>query len=264
MRSVAVIALFAGVAIALPSYQPEPEHEEPVYEPAPVYETDTHTVTSYGPESPYYPATTTESEVHPTPYEPEHPETYEPEHPETYEPEPEYTTSVVYTTTYHTVTSCEPSKPSCPAESVHVETKTVPLYTTVCPVTETHKPTETHKVTETHKPVETTSLPVCPYCPNTTKTVVIPKPTGTETHQPEQPHTETETLQPVYPSETHVAPETHAPYPTGTETHKPVYPTGTAAPTSTVDVLPEFTGAANSLNAGMAIAGLGAFAALFI
>ncbi|KAI0848204.1 hypothetical protein F5Y00DRAFT_239435 [Daldinia vernicosa] len=47
------------------------------------------------------------------------------------------TTSTVFTTSVQTITSCGPSVPNCPAGSNTVVTVTVPLSTTICPVTET-------------------------------------------------------------------------------------------------------------------------------
>ncbi|KAK4085985.1 CAZyme family GH18 [Purpureocillium lilacinum] len=49
------------------------------------------------------------------------------------------TTSTVYTTTVHTVTKCPPYVTNCP-EGGYVTTETIPIYTTVCPVTETEAP----------------------------------------------------------------------------------------------------------------------------
>jgi chitinase len=57
----------------------------------------------------------------------------------------EYTTSTVYTTAIYTVTKCPPEVTDCPLGSV--TTKTVPLYTTVCPITSATVPEETHVVT---------------------------------------------------------------------------------------------------------------------
>lgn len=48
----------------------------------------------------------------------------------------ELTTSTVYTTRVHTVTKCPPYVVNCPAGG-YVTTETIPLYTTVCPVTKT-------------------------------------------------------------------------------------------------------------------------------
>jgi hypothetical protein len=47
------------------------------------------------------------------------------------------TTSTVYTTNVKTITSCAPTVTNCPAHSTVVVTETKPLYTTVCPVTAT-------------------------------------------------------------------------------------------------------------------------------
>ncbi|WYZ39059.1 hypothetical protein EsH8_III_000973 [Colletotrichum jinshuiense] len=47
------------------------------------------------------------------------------------------TTSTIYTTRVETVTSCAPEITNCPANSHGVVTVTVPLTTTICPVTET-------------------------------------------------------------------------------------------------------------------------------
>ncbi|QPH04081.1 hypothetical protein C2857_000734 [Epichloe festucae Fl1] len=63
------------------------------------------------------------------------------------------TTSTVFTTKTYTVTSCAPTVTDCPKG--HVTTETIPLYTTVCPVTETaHVPEPT---TTTKAPLLTTS-----------------------------------------------------------------------------------------------------------
>ncbi|RWA13530.1 hypothetical protein EKO27_g1601 [Xylaria grammica] len=47
------------------------------------------------------------------------------------------TTSTVFSTSVHTVTSCGPEVPNCPAGSATVTTVIIPISTTVCPVTET-------------------------------------------------------------------------------------------------------------------------------
>jgi chitinase len=56
-----------------------------------------------------------------------------------------YTTSTVYSTTTHTVTSCAPTISHCPLgnHGAIVVTEIVPVSTTVCPVTEEPKPTPT-------------------------------------------------------------------------------------------------------------------------
>lgn len=53
----------------------------------------------------------------------------------------QYETKTVYTTSVHTVTSCPPEVVDCPYGSV--TTETIPVYTTICPVTEVSKPTPT-------------------------------------------------------------------------------------------------------------------------
>lgn len=45
------------------------------------------------------------------------------------------TTSTVYSTTVKTITSCAPTVTNCPAHSTVVVTETIPISTTVCPVT---------------------------------------------------------------------------------------------------------------------------------
>ncbi|KAM3525404.1 hypothetical protein NHJ13051_004011 [Beauveria bassiana] len=99
-----------------------------------------------------------------------------------------YTTSTVYTTSTKTITSCGPEITSCPIKTpggTHVVTVTIPVSTTICPVTETvpvviptqtqpgetkpgetqpgeTKPGETQPgETQTSPPVPTQSLP-CP------------------------------------------------------------------------------------------------------
>ncbi|KGQ04056.1 putative endo-1,3(4)-beta-glucanase [Beauveria bassiana D1-5] len=57
----------------------------------------------------------------------------------------EWTTSTVYTTRTYTITSCAPTVINCPGKG-HVVTETIPLYTTVCPVT----PTATTTATSSH------------------------------------------------------------------------------------------------------------------
>ncbi|KAM0333455.1 hypothetical protein ACHAQA_002117 [Verticillium albo-atrum] len=64
----------------------------------------------------------------------------------------ELTTSTVYATTTRTITSC---KPDVPCTKGAVVTETIPLYTTVCPVTETGHAAPTPTVTSA--PVWTTS-----------------------------------------------------------------------------------------------------------
>ncbi|KAI9801276.1 MAG: hypothetical protein M1833_002846 [Piccolia ochrophora] len=51
------------------------------------------------------------------------------------------TTSTLYSTQVYTVTSCAPTVTDCP-EGPHVETKTIAIGTTVCPVSEAAKPSK--------------------------------------------------------------------------------------------------------------------------
>ncbi|KAF5552502.1 endochitinase 2 precursor [Fusarium phyllophilum] len=53
----------------------------------------------------------------------------------------QYETKTVFTTSIHTVTMCPPEVADCPYGSV--TTETIPVYTTVCPVTEKSKPAPT-------------------------------------------------------------------------------------------------------------------------
>ncbi|KAH8894850.1 hypothetical protein GQ53DRAFT_762248 [Thozetella sp. PMI_491] len=80
-----------------------------------VYSTDYVTITSCGPEVTNCPAKTYSSEV-------------------------PLTTSTVFATTTRTITSCAATVTNCPAHSTVVVTETIPVSTTVCPVTETETP----------------------------------------------------------------------------------------------------------------------------
>ncbi|CEJ91300.1 Putative Beta-1,3-endoglucanase [[Torrubiella] hemipterigena] len=74
------------------------------------------------------------------------------------------TTSTVFTTSTQTISSCAPSITNCPLTSggTTVVTVTVPVSTTICPVTETRthtKPVETSAKPETTSKVEISSKP---------------------------------------------------------------------------------------------------------
>ncbi|KFG84847.1 glycoside hydrolase family 24 protein [Metarhizium anisopliae] len=89
-----------------------------------------------------------------------------------------WTTSVVYTTEIHTITQCASTITDCPARP-QTTTKTIPLYTTICPVIETEVPT---KVPTAQSSVQSSLQPAS-------------KPTGQPISQPAgQP---TETIAPV-------------------------------------------------------------------
>ncbi|KAL1836180.1 hypothetical protein VTJ49DRAFT_5470 [Mycothermus thermophilus] len=47
------------------------------------------------------------------------------------------TISTIFTTTTQTITQCEPTKPDCPGNSISTTIVTIPVSTTICPVTET-------------------------------------------------------------------------------------------------------------------------------
>ncbi|KAK3190643.1 hypothetical protein K4F52_003334 [Lecanicillium sp. MT-2017a] len=69
------------------------------------------------------------------------------------------TTSTVFTTSVQTITSCEPTITECPIKTpggTHVVTVTIPVSTTICPVTETQTRT---KVIVTSKKPEPTKVP---------------------------------------------------------------------------------------------------------
>ncbi|KAF3061835.1 putative adhesin protein mad1 protein [Daldinia childiae] len=69
------------------------------------------------------------------------------------------TTSTVFTTSVQTITSCGPSVPNCPAGSNTVVTVTVPLSTTICPVTETIGVSTPAVSTPATKPTESAAKP---------------------------------------------------------------------------------------------------------
>jgi hypothetical protein len=176
MRSAAVIALVAGVAVA---------------SIAPDYVVSSSTSSS---SSSCSTSSSSSATVHPT-----GPSTTS---------SAEYTTSVVYTTTYKTVTKCPATVTDCP-DADEIETITIPLYTTVCPVATTTSSSTTAYTTKTVEPVKTvtTTLPKCPVCPG--------KP---ETHLP------------VSSKSTFVS---VAVYPTKPVSTKTYYPTGTGYSTGT-------------------------------
>ncbi|KAI2781342.1 hypothetical protein F4815DRAFT_467192 [Daldinia loculata] len=69
------------------------------------------------------------------------------------------TTSTVFTTSVQTITSCGPSVPNCPAGSNTVVTVTIPLSTTICPVTETIGVSTPAVSTPATKPTESAAKP---------------------------------------------------------------------------------------------------------
>jgi hypothetical protein len=88
------------------------------------------------------------------------------------------TTSTVYTTTLKTVTSCAPTVTNCPAHSTVVVTETKPLYTTVCPVSSTTKYTNsTGSATQPAGNTPATSVPIYSTGALTTKSSAAACPT---------------------------------------------------------------------------------------
>lgn len=69
-----------------------------------------------------------------------------------------WTTSIVHTTVVHTITQCPPEVTSCPGRGhTRIITETIPISTTVCPVTSKHPPGK-----PIEKPSETPSYPTAP------------------------------------------------------------------------------------------------------
>ncbi|KAL5331921.1 hypothetical protein ACEPPN_001461 [Leptodophora sp. 'Broadleaf-Isolate-01'] len=165
-----------------------------------------------------------------------------------------YTTSTVCTTRVETITSCAPSVTNCPVGSV--TTKTIPLYTTVCPVTETEvKSTKTPIGKPTTTLLPTTYKPTGPvkYTTSTVYTTSIYTITSCAPSVTDCPsklgHVTTEiiklytTVCPVTEKSIPVAtaiPSTYAPVETPIET--PAY-TGVAIPSSSSPAgVPHFYG----------------------
>jgi hypothetical protein len=256
LSSIAIAAAMVGAVAASPAgygYGGYPAESV-------VYSTSLVTVTSCGPEvadcpakgystpAPYVPESTSTAAPY-VPYTPESSSTPAPYVPYTTEapvyssPAPAYSspapvysvpaynssavpyvTKTVYSYSYYT-------------SSDVVYTSTVDYYTTVCPETETpvYTPIDTPSKTEIY-PVETSSI--C--SESSTVTVVVP------------PYTPA----PI-PSGTG-----YIPYPSSSAIWGTASSSGYYAPSATYPA--EFTGAASHANAGLAVAGLGAFAAFFL
>ncbi|KAL2141706.1 hypothetical protein VTI28DRAFT_2072 [Corynascus sepedonium] len=80
---------------------------------------------------------------------------------------PKWTTSTVYTTSTKTIPGCAPTKTDCPGHGVIVTTVTIPVSTTVCPVTETTE-------TSPPPPPPTSTVPPPPPPPPPTETTSAP------------------------------------------------------------------------------------------
>jgi len=148
-----------------------------------------------------------------------------------------YITKTVYTTSLYTVTSCAAYVTDCPAHSTIVYTTVVPAYTTVCPAEET----ETYPTATPYAPESSVYYAESTSCAeSSTVTVVVPVSTP-------------------YPTGTGAVP-----YPSGGSTAIWGTASSSGYMTPSASYPPEFTGAASHANAGLAVAGLGAFAALFL
>jgi len=161
-----------------------------------------------------------------------------------------------------------PSYPEYPAETPEVS-KSVPSYPEETPSYPEETPSYPEETPEVSKsvpsyPEETPSYPESPEetcLSSTTVTVTIPHGTG-------YPHGPKPTETPYYPIPSGTG---YPPAPPAGTGYPPAPPAGTGYPTSTggytkpsVPSTPEFTGAASSLNIGGFVAGVGAFAALFL
>ncbi|RBA11325.1 hypothetical protein FPRO05_04498 [Fusarium proliferatum] len=201
------------------------EHPKPTgYTTKTVYSTEVYTISkcaSTVKDCPYGSVTTKSYPVSTTVC----PITEEHSKPTGYAP-PEYTTKTVYSTKVYTVTKCGPEVPNCPYGSV--TTETVPVSTTVCPVTEEHpaKPTgyaPPHSTLYTTKTAYLTKVytvtkcgpevPNCPYGSVTTETVQQTTVYATGTKEI-----------PSYPTVVVPKPEYPAPKPEHSAPAKPEYP----------------------------------------
>ncbi|VUC23463.1 unnamed protein product [Clonostachys rosea] len=202
------------------------------------------------------------------------------------------TTSTVYSTVVHTVTSCAATVTNCPAKSTVLVTETVPVYTTVCPVTELPtksdsgngpKPTDSNgsKPTDSagNKPTGTGSgnVPASSNVPTSTPApncgpgspnchvpgVTIPWPpaspsapaTATATGSPSGAVSSNSPNQPIYPTGTFITTTAAPSHPAnGTSISSPAIPT-TSIPTA---------GAARFVGGAGVAAGFAALAAMLL
>ncbi|EWZ89094.1 hypothetical protein FOWG_08841 [Fusarium oxysporum f. sp. lycopersici MN25] len=239
------------------------EHPKPTgYTTKTVYSTEVYTISKCPPsvkDCPYGSVTTKSYPVSTTVC----PITEEHSKPTGYAP-PEYTTKTVYSTKVYTVTKCGPEVKNCPYGSV--TTETVPVSTTVCPVTEEHPAKPTGYAPPAHSTLYTTKtayltkvytvtkcgpeVPNCPYGSVTTETVQqttvyatgtkeIPSYPTVVVPKPEQPQQPEHPAQPEYPAPKPEHPETpaqpeHPAKPEQPETpSKPEHPAYPAPPAKT-------------------------------
>ncbi|KAK3989119.1 hypothetical protein QBC44DRAFT_88585 [Cladorrhinum sp. PSN332] len=104
-----------------------------------------------------------------------------------------WTTSTVYTTSTATITSCPPKWTDCPAHSTVLTTVTIPVSTTVCPVTETTEappppppptsvaPPPPPPSSSTYTPTKSHAPPPPPPPPPPPSSIIIPPPVTTAT-----------------------------------------------------------------------------------
>ncbi|KAF4944671.1 hypothetical protein FGADI_12528 [Fusarium gaditjirri] len=227
------------------------EHPKPTgYTTKTIYSTEVYTVTKCPPsvkDCPYGSVTTKSYPVSTTVC----PITEEHSKPTGYAP-PEYTTKTIYSTKVYTVTKCGPEVPNCPYGSV--TTETVPVSTTVCPVTEEHPAKPTGYAPPAHSTLYTTKtayltkvytvtkcgpeVPNCPYGSVTTETVQqttvyatgtkeIPSYPTVVVPKPEQPE------QPEYPAPKPEHPETPAQPEHPAKPEQPEHPAYPAPPAKT-------------------------------
>jgi hypothetical protein len=247
MRSFAAAAII-GLAAAVPQYgyggypaesssTPEAYYPSSTAEEYPTYPSSSSAAGYYPASSSaagYYPASSS-VEVYPSSSTPcPESSTAAPVYPTVYPSG--YVTKTIYSTSVHTVTSCAEYVTDCPAHSTIMYTTLIPVTTTVCPESET--PVYTPYPSSTAKgyhsyPAETSA----PCSSTSTVTVTIPYSSGA----------------PYYPVGTGAP---HYPPVVGTASSSG-YMKPSAYP-------PAFTGAASHAKVGGFVAGVGAFAALFL
>jgi hypothetical protein len=261
-----IVAAIAGVAAAAPNY--EPYKAPPAYTSSTPVAYPTTTPVGYAPpayvssssskSTPVYtPPAGYVSSSTPVGYASSSTPVYTPLPYTTSAPSkpPVYTTKTVYSTTCETVTSCAAYVKNCPASSTITYTKTIPVSTTVCPVTET-------------------PIYVKPSKP-AYETVIVVKPSHSKPYVPVKESTtcsESVTVTVTIPSKSATPYVPKPVYPTGPAPVYPAPPAGTApayVPVGTGSYVQpsapaQFTGAASSVNAAGFVAGVGAFAALFL
>ncbi|QPC67345.1 hypothetical protein HYE67_009576 [Fusarium culmorum] len=209
-----------------------------------------------------------------------------PSKPTGYSPE-KYTTKTIYSTEVYTITKCPPSVKDCPYGSV--TTKTYPVSTTVCAVTEEHpsKPTGYAPVTEGHPSKPTGYAPPNTSTLYTTKTTYSTKvytvtECGPEVKDCPYGSVKTETVPcttvyatgtkeiPSYPTVPEEPAKPHYPAPPAAETDSgykapaPSQPSATVPyhqPTGTAPAV-EVTAGASRFGVEMAVAAAGIFAIL--